>query len=112
VLRGPNESRRLAITDLLHGGYYTYEANPGTLNLFVDVNKSIKQLIPLLGAAIEAASRPEGAKLEMQLSAGETYYVRVHPDVHFTHFTPTLLLVPNDVGLKEIAACKLISDDE
>ena len=98
------------ITDLLHGGYFPYETGPGTLALLSDVNKSLRMMMPLATAVIEAAANPDAAKLEMEVEAGKTYYVRMYPETHTFHFTPHLTLVTKDVGEKDIANCKLIVD--
>jgi hypothetical protein len=94
--------------NLLHRGYFPYEASPGQLTLLSDVNVSGSMMIPLLGFAIEAASNPQAAKLEIDVAAGKTYYVRMHPEASFTHFTPHLSLVTTEVGESEISHCRLI----
>lgn len=100
------------VTDLLHGGYFPYETSPGKLVLLSDVNKSLRMMMPLATAAIEAAANPDAAKLEMEVEAGKTYYIQMYPETHTFHFTPHLTLVTKEVGEKEIANCKLIVDKQ
>jgi len=96
------------VTDLLHGGYFPYETSPGKLVLLSDVNRSIRMMIPLAAAAIEAAANPDAARLELGVETGKIYYVKMHPETSLTHFTPHLTLVAKEVGEKEIVNCKLI----
>lgn len=96
------------VTDLLHGGYFPYETSPGKLVLLSDVNRSLRMMMPLPTAVIETAADPGAARLEMEVEAGKTYYIQMHPETHTFHFTPHLTLVTKEVGEKEIANCKLI----
>lgn len=104
------------VVNLLHGGYFPYEANPGKLALLSDVNVSGRQflpdilILPAVGTIAEAAANAEAAKLDIEVEAGKTYYVRMHPDTSFTHFTPRLTLMTNEAGETEIAGCKLIKN--
>jgi len=75
------------------------------LTLLSDVNTP---LIPLIGYVVEAAINPGAAKLDIKVEAGKTYYIKMHPETHFTHFTPHLNLVTKGIGENEIAACQLI----
>jgi Protein of unknown function (DUF2846) len=100
------------VTDLLHGGYFPHEVSPGKLAVLSDINRSLRMMMPLATAAIEAAANPDAARLEMEVEAGKTYYIQMHPETHTFHFTPHLTLVTKDVGEKEIANCKLIVDKQ
>jgi hypothetical protein len=98
------------VGDLFHGRYFTYEASPGKLALLSDVNKDVRRQlsaalggIGALGLAAEAAANPQAAKLEIDVEPGKTYYVRMHPETSFTHFTPHLSLVTTEVGESEIS---------
>ncbi len=98
------------VVDLLHGGYFPYETSPGRLILLSDVNRTVRTMIPLVGAAIEAATNPQAAKMDIDVEAGKTYYVKMHPKTSFTHFTPRLSVVTREIGEREIAGCRLITD--
>lgn len=104
------------VVDLLHGGYFLYETSPGKLTLLSDVNFSVRQVLPCIliipGIAVvmEAVANPQAAKLDVEVEAGKTYYVRMHPETSFTHFTPNLSLVSKEVGESEISRCRLITN--
>lgn len=104
------------VVDLLHGGYFPYETSPGKLTLQSDVNFSVRKWLPCIifpiciVVIIEAATMPEAAKLDIEVEAGKTYYVRMHPETSPNHFSPHLTLVSKEEGEKEIADCKLITD--
>lgn len=108
-----NQSR---VVELLHGGYFPYETSPGKLTLLSDVNPSVRKWLPCIFpllcivVAIEAATMPEAAKLDVAVEAGKTYYVRMHPETNLNSFSPHLSLVTKEVGEKEIADCKLIKN--
>jgi hypothetical protein len=99
------------VVDLLHGGYFAYETDPGKLALLSDVNRTARTMMPLIGAVIEAIANPQAAKLEIDVEPGKIYYVRMHPEASATHFTPTLSLVSPEVGESEIARCKQITNN-
>jgi hypothetical protein len=107
-----NQSR---VGDILHGGYFPYETSLGKLTLLSDVNFSIRKWVPCIMIPlciviiIETATSPEPAKLDVEVDAGKTYYVKMHPETNLNSFTPHLSLVTKEVGEKEIADCKLIT---
>jgi len=98
------------VTDLLHGGYFPLEIEPGRLRLASDVNATIDRVLGLglVGLAFEEAISPDAAKLAIDVKPGQTYFVKFKPEVHFTHFTPKLSLVDDPVGRSEIRSCSLL----
>ncbi|MBM4259970.1 MAG: hypothetical protein FJ143_08930 [Deltaproteobacteria bacterium] len=95
------------VTDLLHGGYFPYETALRSLSLVSDLNRSVRTYVA--GTLFALPTTPEAARLEFQLEAGKTYYVRMRPQAGALNFTPHLTLVPKEVAEKEIADCKLLA---
>ena len=86
------------VTNLLHGGYFPFETSPGKLSIVSDVNKSWGQMVMLDAALIEAAINAPSGKLSLQVEAGKTYYVRMHPEPGFFHFSPQLTLLSKEAA--------------
>lgn len=100
------------VCDILHGGCFTQEFTSGKLSIVSDVNRSFRTEVlgvsPIAKIA-ELAANPQAARLDLQAAAGKTYYVKMHPDTSFSHFTPKLYLVPEETALKEIQRCRQIT---
>lgn len=76
------------VSTLPAGGYFVYHASPGKVEF---------------SAQTEART-----SVTIDAKAGQTYYVKGTVGVGFFVGHPHLTIVPNDVGAKEIAACKLV----
>lgn len=96
------------ISDLKHGGYFSFEVSPGTVYLVSDVNASIRHKLNLLAYALEAGNKKDAALIKFNVKAGNTYFIRFKPITHATYFEPTLKLVSKEESLDEIVKCKLI----
>lgn len=94
------------LTDLLHGGYLPYEVTPGKVILYADVN--VLFMTALTMTFWELIANPDGAKLELNVEVGRTYYVRFTPKTHFTHFTPHFYLMAQEEAEPELRKCKLL----
>lgn len=76
------------IATLPAGGYFVYHASPGEIEF---------------SAKTEART-----SVTIDAEAGKTYYIKGTVGVGVFVGHPHLVVVPNDVGAKEIAACKLV----
>jgi len=76
------------ISTLPAGGYFTYFASPGEVEL---------------SAKTEAKT-----SVTIDAHAGETYYVKGTVGIGFFVGHPHLVIVPKEVGEKEIVTCKLV----
>ena len=94
------------LKDLKFGGYYPYETNPGHVKLDSVTHLSFGHVADI---AVERAA-VGGANLEIDAQAGQVYYVKMHPESHFTYIEPKLLLMTNADGESEIKECKLIAE--
>ena len=95
------------IGDLLHGGYIAHQASPGKITMISDVRKTgWWNRLGIAGIA-EMVANPNAAKLEIETVGGETYYIRMHPEASFTHFTPTLNEVSASAAEQELSKCSL-----
>jgi hypothetical protein len=110
------------LTDILCGGYYLYEVDPGHLLLLSDNNQRRAKVDPvsafigggmlgvMLGVAINSQEVPPPATLEFEVEPGRIYYVKFHPEVQAVDCKPQLFLMANGVGESEIKGCKLIQN--
>jgi hypothetical protein len=74
------------------GGYFTYFAKPGEVDF---------------SAATEAES-----SVTLDIAPGQVYYVKLTIGMGFFVGRPHLIIVPPEVGEKEIEECKLIPKDQ
>lgn len=95
--------------ELLYGGYFPFVASPGKIAVTADTHFTAGLLVPLVGAAAEAATRYNPATLNLSVASGNVLYVRFHPIVHATSFEPTLTVVSKDVAVGELSGAKLLS---
>jgi hypothetical protein len=98
------------VTDLLYEGYFPLEVEPGKLSLAADLKKTMGQELRV--GLLEYSLRPDAAKLELETKAGDTYFVKFHPEAHAFSFEPRLYLVAAAVGEREISACQLVTNEE
>jgi len=82
----------VSVVTLKNGGYYPYIAKPGEIEF---------------SAKTEATS-----SIKIDIKPGQTYYLKGTVGIGFFIVRPHLVVVPPDVGEKEIAGCKLISEKE
>ena len=125
--RPPNESMGYArdyflsmngrrVNDLVHGGYSVYEMPPGKLEIVSDLVDSWKIHLPdvvliiALVNEIAETTRPRAATLELDVEAGQRYFVKFHPDTGAVHFTPHLYVVSQAVAEGEIKDCNQVTD--
>jgi hypothetical protein len=78
------------VTTLYNGGYFPYFSNPGEVEFW--------------------AKTETKSAVTLDVKAGETYFIKGTIGVGFLMGRPHLLVVPNDLGAKEIADCKLIPE--
>lgn len=76
------------ITTLHNGGYFPYFSNPGEVEFW--------------------AKTESRSSVTLDVKQGQVYYVKGTVGVGFFVGRPHLIVVPNDVGEKEIVDCKLI----
>ncbi len=85
------EANKVLVTHLPSGGYYPYFAKPG---------------------ATEFSAQTESkSAVNIEVKAGETYYIKGTLGIGFFVGRPHLVIVPADEGAKEIAECKLIPEE-
>jgi hypothetical protein len=80
----------VVVTTLTPGGYYPYITKPGEIEF---------------SAKTEATS-----SVTIDVKPGETHYIKGTIGVGFLVGRPHLVVVPTDVGEKEIAKCKLLQE--
>lgn len=93
------------LRDLKFGGYYPYETPPGDIQLSSVTKLAFGHVVDI---AIER-SAVGAAKLEFKAQAGQAYYVKMHPESHFTYIQPKLFLMTNSDAQGEIKECKLLA---
>lgn len=76
------------LAELKAEGYFVYRAAPGELEL--------------------AQKTEASTSVTLDIKAGDTYYVKGSVGMGFFVGHPHLVIVANDVGMKEITECKLI----
>lgn len=99
------------IVDLKHGGYFSFEIDPGEFILAAGVNKTLRMMVSPIGYAIEASSKEENketAILKFEAEKGKTYYVRFTPVSHSSWFEPTLTIVTEAQGRPELRKTRRI----
>jgi len=77
------------VCTLLQGGYCTYFATPGSLEMW-------------------GKTESKGSSIIIDVKATQEYYVKVSPSIDFIVKRPNLSLMNPAEGLKEIEGCKLI----
>lgn len=80
------------ITRVNPGGYYAYLAKPGEIEFLAKTESS--------------------SSITIDVKPGETYYIKGTVGVGFFVGRPHLVLVPTEVGEKEIEKCKLLEGKE
>ena len=98
------------VTDLLHEGYFPFEVEPGKLSLAADLKQTAGQQLRV--GLLDFSLRPDAAKMDIETKAGSTYFIMFRPITHTFSFEPRLYLIANDVGEREIRACKLIVNEK
>ncbi len=78
------------VTTLHNGGYYPYFSMPGEVEFW--------------------AKTESRSAVTIDVKSGQVYYLKGTVGVGFFVGRPHLMVVPADVGEKEIAACKLIPE--
>lgn len=78
------------VTTLHSGGYYPYFSAPGEVEFW--------------------AKTESRSAVTIDVKPGQVYYVKGTVGVGFFVGRPHLIVVPNEVGEKEIVACKLIPE--
>lgn len=78
------------VATLYNGGYYPYFSNPGEVEFW--------------------AKTESKSAVTLDVKTGETYFVKGTIGVGLLVGRPHLMVVPNEVGAKEIADCKLIPE--
>lgn len=93
-------------SELSIGGTFQFVANPGPLVATADTHFNVFMVVPLIGAAAEAANKYSPATVHLKIVKGRILYVRFHPVAHPFSYEPTLTVVPEDTATKELAGLK------
>jgi hypothetical protein len=96
------------LPDMLHGGYYSQEVDPGHLRVASNTGVTWDRIIGMPGAVTAVEQSTGTAVLEFEVEAGRIYYVKCHPEEHTWYIRPRLYLVDNTAGEAEIKSCKLV----
>lgn len=80
----------VVVTTLYNGGYYPYLAKPGEIEF--------------------SAKTESTSAVTIDIKAGQTYYIKGTVGIGIIVGRPHLMIVPAEVGEKEIVECKLIPE--
>jgi hypothetical protein len=103
------------VVELLYGGYFPFVTDPGRITAHADTHFTSQMFIPCLiplacvGVATEAAIGYGAATVNLDVVDGSTRFVRFHPITHAASFEPTLSVVSDDIGFKELDGTKLLA---